>query len=76
MKYASWVVYCKTPNCDGIRGFQFIGEYDGSPVRLLPVVPEAFDYECPKCGKVHRYTVGDLKFQVHDSPPQPKPPKA
>jgi hypothetical protein len=69
MKYAYWVVTCKTAGC-GLIIAKYIGLHDGRPIYILPDEgPGWWEFECGTCNKLHTYTRDDLCATSLDFPP-------
>lgn len=72
MKYAFYVVICKTPSCSAVIPLRYLGEFEEVvPVRTIPAdLPESVDLECKHCGKAHRYILAaNLKARFLEAPP-------
>jgi len=65
MKFALWIVECKTPKCPATHPVKYLGEYKGQ--RQYPVlagIPAYFDFHCAACGNTHRYTADDFRVKI------------
>jgi transcription elongation factor Elf1 len=72
MEFAYWVAACKTVGCQEHHPAKLIGEHRGLREYSLPSgIPESFDFQCPSCGKTHRYTIADLFVRTRPVLPPP-----